>query len=117
MHATIWHNPSCGTSRNTLGLIRAAGIEPTVIDYRKTPPDRDTLRSLVERAGVTVREAIRSKEAACDTLGLADASLDDEALIDALLQHPELIQRPFVETPLGVRLCRPAERVLEILPR
>src|SRR5690606_10224423 len=112
---TIYHNPKCGTSRNTLALIRNAGIEPQVIEYLATPPDRDTLRSLIERAGLTVRQALREKGTPFQELGLYDASLTDDALLDAMLAHPILINRPFVVTPTGVRLCRPSELVLDIL--
>ncbi len=116
MDVTIYHNPACGTSRNTLAMIRNAGIEPDVIDYLKHPPDRATLKDLIERAGLTVRAALREKGTPYAELGLADASLDDEAVLDAMLAHPILINRPIVVTPLGVRLCRPSERVLDILP-
>jgi arsenate reductase (glutaredoxin) len=112
---TIYHNPKCGTSRNTLALIRNAGIEPQVIEYLATPPDRDTLKSLIERAGLTVRQALREKGTPFQELGLDDASLTDDALLDAMLAHPILINRPFVVTPTGVRLCRPSELVLDIL--
>lgn len=112
---TIYHNPACGTSRNTLGLIRNAGIEPQVIEYLKTPPDRATLVSLIAAMGTPVREVVRTKEALYPELGLADA--DDAALIDAMLDHPVLINRPIVVTTLGTRLCRPSERVLDILPQ
>nr|MBF0683805.1 arsenate reductase (glutaredoxin) [Pseudomonas sp.] len=112
---TIYHNPKCGTSRNTLALIRNAGIEPQVIEYLATPPDRDTLKSLIERAGLTVRQALREKEATFKELGLDDASLSDDILLDAMLAHPILINRPFVVTPKGVRLCRPSELALDIL--
>lgn len=111
----IYHNPKCGTSRNTLALIRNAGIEPQVIEYLATPPDRDTLRSLIERAGLTVRQALREKGTPFQELGLDDTSLTDDALLDAMLAHPILINRPFVVTPKGVRLCRPSELVLNIL--
>lgn len=116
MNVTIYHNPACGTSRNTLGLIRNAGIEPTVVEYLQQPPDRATLRSLIEGAGLTVRAAIREKGTPYQELGLDDPALGDEQLLDAMLAHPILINRPFVATPLGVRLCRPSETVLEILP-
>lgn len=109
---TIYHNPQCGTSRNTLALIRNAGIEPQVIEYLQTPPDRDTLVDLIAQAGLTVRDAIRQKGTPYLELGLDDASLSDDALIDAMLAHPILINRPFVVTPSGVRLCRPSEEVL-----
>lgn len=113
---TIYHNPACGTSRNVLGLIRNAGIEPTVIEYLKTPPSRDELRSLIARMGTTVRAVLREKGTPYAELGLAEPALDDEALLDAMMAHPILINRPIVETPKGTRLCRPSERVLEILP-
>lgn len=116
MDITIYHNPSCGTSRNTLALIRNAGIEPLVIDYLASPPDRATLAAMIGTAGLTVREAMRSKEAIFTELGLVDPALGDQALLDAMLAHPILINRPFVVTPQGVRLCRPSELVLEILP-
>ena len=112
---TIYHNPRCGTSRSTLALLREAGIEPAVIDYLATPPDRETLRTMIADAGLTVRKAIRSKEALYGELKLDDASLDDEALLDAMLAHPILLNRPFVRTPRGTRLCRPAETIREIL--
>jgi len=111
----IYHNPKCGTSRNTLALIRNAGIEPQVIEYLATPPDRHTLKSLIERAGLTARQALREKGTPFQELGLDDASLTDDALLDAMLAHPILINRPFVVTPTGVRLCRPSELVLDIL--
>ncbi len=114
-NVTIYHNPKCGTSRNTLALIRNAGIEPQVIEYLKTPPDRDTLVDLISRAGLSVREAMRQKEAIYKELGLDDESLDDAALMDAMLANPILINRPIVVTPVGVRLCRPSELVLDIL--
>lgn len=114
-NVTIYHNPKCGTSRNTLALIRNAGIEPQVIEYLKTPPDRDTLVDLISRAGLSVREAMRQKEAIYKELGLDDESLHDAALIDAMLANPILINRPIVVTPVGVRLCRPSELVLDIL--
>ncbi|QNA89997.1 arsenate reductase (glutaredoxin) [Massilia sp. Dwa41.01b] len=116
MDVTIYHNPACGTSRNTLGLIRNAGIEPAVIDYLKNPPDRATLVELIARAGLPVRAAVREKEARFAELGLADPGTTDEQLIDAMLARPVLINRPFVVTPTGVRLCRPSEAVLDILP-
>lgn len=112
---TIYHNPACGTSRNTLGLIRNAGIEPNIIEYLKTPPDRTTLLSLVEAMAVPVRDVVRTKEALYGELGLADA--DDEALIAAMLRHPALINRPIVVTARGTKLCRPSEHVLDILPQ
>ena len=116
MNVTIYHNPDCGTSRNTLGLIRNAGVEPTVIEYLKNPPDRATLVDLIERAGLTVRAAVREKGTPFLELGLDAADTTDEQLIDAMLATPILINRPFVVTPAGVRLCRPSELVLEILP-
>lgn len=116
MDATIYHNPNCGTSRNTLGLIRNSGIEPAVVDYLNHPPDRQTLIDLIARAGLTVRGAMREKGTPYLELGLDNPALNDEQLIDAMLSHPILINRPFVVTPLGVRLCRPSELVLDILP-
>ncbi|MDK6079629.1 arsenate reductase (glutaredoxin) (plasmid) [Massilia varians] len=116
MDVTIFHNPACGTSRNTLGLIRNAGIEPTVIEYLDNPPDRATLDDLIQRAGLTVRGAAREKGTPFLELGLDDPAVTDEQLLDAMLAHPILINRPFVVTPLGVRLCRPSEVVLDILP-
>ena len=111
---TIYHNPACGTSRNTLGLIRNAGIEPQVIEYLQSPPDRATLRSLIDAMQVPVRDVVRAKEPLYAELRLADAG--DEALVDAMLAHPILINRPIVVSPLGVKLCRPSEAVLDILP-
>ncbi len=116
MNVTIYHNPDCGTSRNTLAMIRNAGIEPEIIEYLKTPPERETLKQLIARAGLTVRAALREKGTPYAELGLGDASLSDEQLLDAMLEHPILINHPFVITPLGVRLCRPSEAVLDILP-
>jgi arsenate reductase len=116
MDITIYHNPRCGSSRNTLGLIRNTGVEPTIIDYLANPPSHALLKAMIGAAGLTVRDAIRPKEAAYAQLNLDNPALDDDALIDAMLAHPELINRPFVVTPQGVRLCRPAEQVLEILP-
>lgn len=113
---TIYHNPQCGTSRNVLALIRNAGIEPEVIEYLKTPPTREKLRELVAQMAVPLREVIREKESVYKDLGLDDATLADEALIDTMLAHPILINRPIVVTPLGTRLCRPSEAVLDILP-
>jgi len=110
---TIYHNPACGTSRNTLGLIRNAGIEPRVIEYLRTPPDRATLVALIGAMAVPVRDVVRAKETLYGELGLADAG--DEALIDAMLAHPVLINRPIVVTARGTALCRPSERVLDIL--
>jgi arsenate reductase len=114
--ATIYHNPACGTSRNTLAMIRDAGIEPRVIEYLKTPPSRSELAAMIKAAGLTVREAIREKGTPYHELGLDDPKLSDAALLDAMVAHPILINRPIVVTPKGTRLCRPAERVLEILP-
>ena len=116
MHATIWHNPDCGTSRNTLALIRHAGIEPVVIEYLREPPSRQTILELVSRAGLPLRAALREKGTPYSEWNLGNASLDDEALLDAIERAPILLNRPFVQTPLGVRLCRPSEVVLEILP-
>jgi arsenate reductase len=116
MSVTIYHNPDCGTSRNTLAMIRNAGIEPQIIEYLKDPPDRATLKSLIERAGLTVRATLREKGTPYAELGLAETSLSDDQLLDAMMEHPILINRPFVVTPLGVRLCRPSELVLDILP-
>lgn len=115
MEITIYHNGRCGTSRNTLELIRAAGHAPRVVEYLATPPTRDELKHMIAQAGLTVREAMRAKEAVHAELGLDDPALGDEALLDAMLAHPVLINRPFVVTPKGVRLCRPAELVHEIL--
>ncbi len=116
MDVTIYHNSACGTSRNTLALIRNAGIEPTVIEYLKTPPTRAVLQDLIAKAGLTVREAIRQKGTPYAELGLDDPTLSDDDLLDAMLEHPILINRPFVVTPWGVRLSRPSEVVLDILP-
>ena len=116
MDVTIYHNSACGTSRNTLALIRNAGIEPTVIEYLKTPPTRAVLQDLIAKAGLTVREAIRQKGTPYAELGLDDPTLIDDDLLDAMLEHPILINRPFVVTPRGVRLSRPSEVVLDILP-
>lgn len=116
MHVTIYHNPTCGTSRNTLEMIRAAGIEPTVIEYLKMPPSRDELARMINDAGLTVRQAIREKGTPYAELGLDDPNLSDDQLIDAMLKDPILINRPFVVTPLGTRLARPSEAVLGILP-
>jgi arsenate reductase len=116
MDAIIYHNPACGTSRNTLGLIRNAGVEPHVIEYLKTPPTRAMLVSLIQRMGATVRSMLREKGTPYGELGLANPALSDDELIDAMLAHPILINRPIVATPLGVRLCRPSEAVLDVLP-
>ncbi len=117
MPVEIWHNPGCGTSRNTLALIRHVGIEPVVVEYLRSPPDTARLRDAIAAAGLGVREAIRSKEPAYLANGLDDPSLSDDALLDAMIATPVLINRPFVFTPLGVRLCRPdSSLVLDILP-
>jgi len=113
---TIYHNPQCGTSRNTLAMIRNSGVEPRVIDYLKSPPHRATLQALIAATGQPVIEVVRRKEAAFTELGLDAPGTTDEQLIDAMLAHPILINRPLVVTPLGTRLCRPSERVLDILP-
>jgi arsenate reductase len=115
MEIKIYHNPDCGTSRNTLALIRNTGVEPQVIEYLKNPPNRDELREMIAGAGLTVRQAIREKEPAFAELRLDDALLGDEELLDAMLAYPILINRPFVVTANGVRLCRPSEVVLKIL--
>ncbi|BAL27486.1 arsenate reductase (glutaredoxin) [Azoarcus sp. KH32C] len=114
---TIYHNPKCGTSRNTLEMIRNSGTEPQVIEYLKTPPTREQLVALIAASGLPVRELIRSKEALFTELGLADPTKTDDELIDAMIAHPILMNRPIVVTPLGIRLCRPAEVVREILPQ
>ncbi|WP_426231912.1 arsenate reductase (glutaredoxin) [Pararhizobium sp. DWP3-4] len=116
MTVTIYHNPDCGTSRNTLAMIRNAGIEPSVIDYLQNPPGRDQLKTMIAAAGLSVRAAIREKGTPYDALGLADPALSDDQLLNAMLAHPILINRPFVITPIGTRLCRPSEVVLDILP-
>ncbi len=116
MDVTIYHNPACGTSRNTLELIRNAGIEPDVIEYLKTPPSRSELARMIADAGLTVREAIREKGTPYEELGLDNPDLTDDQLLDAMLRDPILINRPFVVTPLGTRLSRPSEAVLDILP-
>lgn len=116
MDVIIYHNPQCGTSRNALGLIRNAGIEPHIVEYLKTPPTRLLLRQMIERMGAGVRQVIREKGTPFEELGLGDPSLSDDQLLDAMMAHPILINRPIVVTPLGVRLCRPSEAVLDILP-
>lgn len=113
---TIYHNPDCGTSRNTLALIRNSGVEPVVIEYLKTPPSRDDLADLIRRMGMPVRAVLREKGTPYADLGLGNPALGDDRLLDAMIAHPILINRPIVVTPLGVRLCRPSERVLDILP-
>ena len=114
---TIAQNPRCGTSRNTLALIRNSGEEPVVVEYLKTPPSREKLVELIAAAGLGVRGIMRAKEALFTELGLADPAKTDEALMDAMMAHPILINRPIVVTPLGTRLCRPSELVLDILPQ
>ena len=116
MDVIIYHNPQCGTSRNTLGLIRNAGIEPHVVEYLKTPPARLLLRQLIDRMGASVRDVIREKGTPFQELGLGDPSLSDDRLLDAMMAHPILINRPIVVTPVGVKLCRPSELVLDLLP-
>lgn len=116
MDVIIYHNADCGTSRNTLALIRNAGVEPHVLEYLKTPPSRAMLGQLIGRMGVPVRSVIREKGTPYAELGLDDPSLTDEQLLDAMLAHPILINRPIVVTPKGVRLCRPSEEVIDLLP-
>ncbi|OPF97643.1 arsenate reductase (glutaredoxin) [Rhodopseudomonas palustris] len=116
MDVVIYHNPACGTSRNTLGLIRNAGIEPHVIEYLKCPPTRALLKQLIARAGLTPRQALREKGTPYAELKLDDPALSDDDLLDAMIAHPILIQRPLVVTPNGVRICRPSEAVLDLLP-
>ena len=113
---TIYHNPSCGTSRNTLAMIRNSGAEPAIIEYLKTPPSRETLVELIRRMNVPVRAVLREKGALYEELGLSNPGLSDDQLLDAMMAHPVLINRPIVVTPLGVKLCRPSEAVLDILP-
>ncbi|GJC03692.1 glutaredoxin-dependent arsenate reductase [Aeromonas hydrophila] len=113
---TIYHNPACGTSRNTLVLIRNSGVEPTVIHYLETPPSRDTLLALIAAMGMPVRDLLRQNVPPYEALGLAENKFSDDELVDAMLAHPILINRPIVVTPLGTKLCRPSELVLEILP-
>jgi arsenate reductase len=115
-HIVIYHNPECGTSRNTLAMIRNAGIEPHVVEYLKTPPSRPMLESLIARAGITPRALLREKGTPFTELGLGDESLSDAALIDIMMDHPILINRPLVVSPLGVKLCRPSEAVLGLIP-
>lgn len=114
---TVYHNPKCGTSRTVLERIRHAGIEPRVIEYLVTPPDRETLQTMIRNAGLSVRDALREKGTPYQELGLANTDLSDEHLVDAMMEHPILINRPFVVAPGGTRLCRPADVVLEILPQ
>jgi arsenate reductase len=116
MTITIYHNPDCGTSRNTMAMIRQSGEEPEIIEYLKSPPTRERLAWLIREAGLSVREAIRQKDTPYEALGLGDPALSDDQLLDAMMAHPILINRPLVVTPKGVRLCRPSEAVLEILP-
>ena len=116
MTVTIYHNPSCGTSRNVLGLIRNSGEEPRIVEYLKTPPGREELVGLIRRMGIPVRDLLRRKGTPYDELRLDDPTWTDDQLIDFMLQHPILINRPIVVTPLGTRLCRPSEAVLDILP-
>ena len=113
---TLFHNPRCGTSRNVLALIRHAGFEPRVVEYLKTPPTRDEVRALAAATGQPLHALLREKEAAFAALGLADPALGDDALLDAIAQHPVLLNRPIVVTPLGTALCRPSEAVLALLP-
>ena len=116
MDVVIYHNPACGTSRNTLGLIRNADVEPHIIEYLKCPPSRTMLAQLIARAGLTPRRALREKGTPFNDLKLGDPSLSEDDLLDAMVEHPILINRPFVVTPQGVRLCRPSEEVIDLLP-
>lgn len=116
MDTIIYHNPACGTSRNTLAMIRNAGIEPHIIEYLKTPPSRALLQQLAVRMGVSLRELLREKGTPYAELGLGNAALTDDQLLDAMMAHPILINRPIVVTPTGVKLCRPSELVLDLLP-
>jgi arsenate reductase len=113
---TIYHNPDCGTSRNALAMIRNSGVEPRIVEYLKTPPTRETLTALIAQMGISARALLREKGTPYRELGLDDPSLTDDKLLDAMMAHPILINRPIVVTPLGARLCRPSERVLDILP-
>lgn len=115
MPVTIYHNPACGTSRNTLAMIRASGVEPTVIEYLKTPPTREKLQEIISKTGGNIHALIREKGTPYAELGLDNPHLSEEALLDAMLQHPMLINRPIVETSKGIKLCRPSELVLDIL--
>ena len=115
MSVTIYHNPDCGTSRNTLAMIRQSGVEPIVIEYLKTPPSRSRIMELVAAAGIPLRDALRKKDTPYEALGLADPAKTDDELLDAIEAHPILLNRPFVETSIGTRLCRPSEVVLDIL--
>jgi arsenate reductase (glutaredoxin) len=116
MDAIIYHNPACETSRNVLAMIRNSGVEPHIVEYLKSPPTRLLLSQLLARAGLTARQILREKDTPFQALGLGDPSLGEEALLDAIGAHPILINRPLVVTPKGVRLCRPSERVLDLLP-
>ncbi|MFA5120483.1 arsenate reductase (glutaredoxin) [Zavarzinia sp.] len=116
MDVVIYHNPACGTSRNTLALIRHCGVEPHVVEYLKSPPSRAMIRNLVARMGLPLRDVMRRKGTPFDDLGLDDPTLSDDALLDAIEAHPILLNRPIVVSPLGVRLCRPSEAVLDLLP-
>ena len=116
MDIIVYHNPNCGTSRNVLGLIRNAGAEPHVVEYLKTPPSRLLLKQIIERMGVPVRAVLREKGTPYAELGLGDPNLTDDQILDAMMAHPILINRPIVVSPKGVRLCRPAETVVDLLP-
>lgn len=116
MDVVIYHNPDCGTSRNTLALIRNAGVEPHVIEYQKCPPSREMLAQLIARMGLTARDLLREKGTPFAELGLGDLRLSEDQLLDAMMGHPILINRPIVVSPKGVRLCRPSEAVLDLLP-
>jgi arsenate reductase (glutaredoxin) len=116
MDVIIYHNPACGTSRNTLGLIANAGVEPHVIEYLKSPPTRAMVAQLAKRIGIPLRDLLRQKGTPYDQLGLGDLSLTDDQLLDAIIAHPILMNRPVVVTPKGVRLCRPSEQVIDLLP-
>ncbi len=117
MTTTIFHNPACGTSRNVLALIRNSGVEPTIVEYLKTPPNRDQLRALLAQLDLPVRAVLRKKGTPYEELGLDNPALTDDALLDAILAHPILLERPIVTTSLGAKLCRPSEAVLDILPQ
>lgn len=116
MDVVIYHNPACGTSRNTLAMIRNAGIEPQIVEYLETPPSRERLRELIDAMGVPVREVIRERGTPFAEMGLGDPALTDDELLDAMVAEPVLINRPIVVTPVGVRLCRPSEAVFDLLP-
>lgn len=116
MDVIIYHNPDCGTSRNTLAMIRNAGIEPHVVEYLKTPPSRSLLKILIARMGISVRDLLREKGTPFRELGLDNPDVSDDELLDAMMEHPILINRPIVVTPHGVRLCRPSEAVMDMLP-